>query len=244
VSRALIVTGGSRGIGAAVCRRAASDGWAVCVNYCRQADRAQQVVDAIRAAGGKAVAVAGDVSEEADVLRIFGFCEDELGRPAGLVNNAGVILGYGRLDRLSAADLTRSFAVNTLSAFLCAREAVKRMSTRYGGQGGVIVNISSRAVAMGMPGEYIHYAATKAALNTLTRGLALEVASEGIRVASVSPGLIDTEIQIPERLARIAPTTPMGRAGTAEEVAEAVVWLLSDKASYVTAADIEVSGGR
>lgn len=244
MSRALIVSGGSRGIGAAICRLAARDGWSVCVNYCSQAARAQAVVESIRAMGGEAVAVASDVSVEADVLRLFATCEDKLGRPAGLVNNAGVILGYGRLESLSAADLSRSFAVNTLSAFLCSREAVKVMSTRHGGQGGVIVNISSRAATMGMPGEYVHYAATKAALNTLTRGLALEVASEGIRVASVSPGLIDTEIQFPERLARIAPTTPLGRAGTPDEVAEAVVWLLSDKASYVTGADIEVAGGR
>jgi NAD(P)-dependent dehydrogenase (short-subunit alcohol dehydrogenase family) len=240
----LIVTGGSRGIGAAICRLAARDGWDVCVNYAAREDRAAEVVRGVRGVGCKAIAVQGDVSEESDVLRLFATCESELGAPSGLVNNAGIITAYGRLDALSDADLRRNFEVNTVSYFLCAREAVRRMSTRHGGEGGVIVNVSSRGATMGMPGEYVHYAASKAAVNALTTGLALEVAAEGIRVASVSPGLIDTEIQMPDRFARIAPTTPMRRAGTADEVAEAVVWLLSDKASYVTGADLLVTGGR
>jgi NAD(P)-dependent dehydrogenase (short-subunit alcohol dehydrogenase family) len=174
----------------------------------------------------------------------FEECEARLGPLRGLVNNAGVITAYGRVDALSGEALQRNFAVNTIAYFLCAREAVRRLSTRHGGPGGVIVNVSSRAASMGMPGEYVHYAASKAAVNALTTGLAAEVVAEGIRVASVSPGLIDTEIQMPERFARLAPTTPMRRAGTAEEVAEAVVWLLSDKASYVTGADLLVTGGR
>lgn len=244
MARVLIVTGASRGIGAAVARRAALDGWDVCVNYLARAKRAREVVEAVRARGRRAIAIAADVAVEQEVLRLYATCEKELGRPSGLVNNAGIIVGYGRLDALGDEDLRRTFAVNTISYFLCAREAVKRMSTRHGGSGGVIVNVSSRAATMGMPGEYVHYAASKAAVNGLTKGLALEVAAEGIRVVSVSPGLIDTEIQMPERFTRLAPSTPMRRAGTADEVAEAVVWLLSDKASYVTGADLAVTGGR
>ncbi|MBV8831685.1 MAG: SDR family oxidoreductase [Hyphomicrobiales bacterium] len=244
MSRVLIVTGGSRGIGAAISRLAAGDGWDVCVNYVAHAERAKEVVESVRACGREAVAVEADVSREGDVLALFAACEEALGAPTGLVNNAGIITGFGRLDNLADEDLRRTFEVNTISYFLCAREAIKRMSTRHGRRGGVIVNISSRAATSGMPGEYVHYAASKAAVNGLTRGLALEVAAEGIRVASVSPGLIDTEIQRPERFARIAPTTPMQRAGTPDEVAEAVVWLLSDKASYVTGADLSVTGGR
>jgi NAD(P)-dependent dehydrogenase (short-subunit alcohol dehydrogenase family) len=240
----LIVTGGSRGIGAAVSRLAARDGWDVCVNYVAHEAQALGVVRAVEEAGRKAAAVQGDVSIEADVLRLFETCEDRLGPVGGLVNNAGIVTAYGRLEALSDEDLRRNFEVNTVSYFLCAREAVKRMSTRHGGKGGVIVNVSSRAATMGMPGEYVHYAASKAAVNALTTGLALEVAAEGIRVASVSPGLIDTELQIPERFARLAPNTPMHRAGSPEEVAEAVVWLLSEKASYVTGADLLVTGGR
>ncbi len=214
------------------------------MNYVANEDRAKAVVDDIKALGRRAVAVKGDVSVEKDVLRLFKSCEDQLGAINGLVNNAGIVTALGRLDALSDEALRRNFEVNTISYFLCAREAVKRMSTRHGGKGGVIVNVSSRAATLGMPREYVHYAASKAAVNALTTGLALEVADEGVRVASVSPGLIDTEIQPPERFARLAPTTPMHRAGTAEEVAEAVVWLLSGKASYVTGADLLVTGGR
>jgi NAD(P)-dependent dehydrogenase (short-subunit alcohol dehydrogenase family) len=240
----LLVTGASRGIGAAIARLAARDGLDVGVNYVSNETRAKQVVAAVEAAGQRAVALQADVSVEADVVRLFAECEAQLGPLCGLVNNAGVITAYGRVDALSGEALHRNFAVNTVAYFLCAREAVRRMSTRHGGSGGVIVNVSSRAATMGMPGEYVHYAASKAAVNALTTGLGLEVAAEGIRVASVSPGLIDTEIQMPDRFARLSPTTPMQRAGTPNEVAEAVVWLLSDKASYVTGADLLVTGGR
>jgi NAD(P)-dependent dehydrogenase (short-subunit alcohol dehydrogenase family) len=244
LSRVLLVTGASRGIGAAIARLAARDGLDVGVNYVSNETRAKQVVAAVEAAGQRAVALQADVSVEADVVRLFAECEARLGPLCGLVNNAGVITAYGRVDALSGEALHRNFAVNTVAYFLCAREAVRRMSTRHGGSGGVIVNVSSRAATMGMPGEYVHYAASKAAVNALTTGLGLEVAAEGIRVASVSPGLIDTEIQMPDRFARLSPTTPMQRAGTPDEVAEAVVWLLSDKASYVTCADLLVTGGR
>ena len=240
----LLVTGASRGIGAAVARLAARDGWDVGINYVANEARAKEVMAAVEVAGRRAVALRADVSVEAEVVRLFEECEARLGPLRGLVNNAGVITAYGRVDALSGEALQRNFAVNTIAYFLCAREAVRRLSTRHGGPGGVIVNVSSRAASMGMPGEYVHYAASKAAVNALTTGLAAEVVAEGIRVASVSPGLIDTEIQMPERFARLAPTTPMRRAGTAEEVAEAVVWLLSDKASYVTGADLLVTGGR
>jgi NAD(P)-dependent dehydrogenase (short-subunit alcohol dehydrogenase family) len=244
LSGVLLVTGASRGIGAAVARLAARDGWDVGINYVANEARAKEVVAAVEVAGRRAVALRADVSVEAEVVRLFEECEARLGPLRGLVNNAGVITAYGRVDALSGEALQRNFAVNTIAYFLCARKAVRRLSTRHGGPGGVIVNVSSRAASMGMPGEYVHYAASKAAVNALTTGLAAEVVAEGIRVASVSPGLIDTEIQMPERFARLAPTTPMRRAGTAEEVAEAVVWLLSDKASYVTGADLLVTGGR
>ena len=240
----LIVTGASRGIGAAIARLAARDGWDVGVNYVANEARANEVVAAVEAVGRRAVALRADVSIEAEAVRLFVDCEARLGALGALVNNAGVITAYGRVDALSGEALQRNFAVNTVAYFLCAREAVRRLSTRHGGSGGVIVNVASRAATMGMPGAYVHYAASKAAVNALTTGLALEVAAEGIRVASVSPGLIDTEIQMPDRFARLAPTTPMRRAGSPEEVAEAVVWLLSDKASYVTGADLLVTGGR
>ena len=240
----LLVTGASRGIGAAIARLAARDGWDVGVNYVANEARANLVVAAVEAAGRRAVALQADVSIEAEAVRLFVDCEARLGALGALVNNAGGITAYGRVDALSGEALQRNFAVNTVAYFLCAREAVRRLSTRHGGSGGVIVNVASRAATMGMPGEYVHYAASKAAVNALTTGLALEVAAEGIRVASVSPGLIDTEIQMPDRFARLAPTTPMRRAGSPEEVAEAVVWLLSDKASYVTGADLLVTGGR
>ena len=244
MARVLLVTGASRGIGAAIARLAARDGWDVGVNYVANEARANLVVAAVEAAGRRAVALQADVSIEAEAVRLFVDCEARLGALGALVNNSGVITAYGRVDALSGEALQRNFAVNTVAYFLCAREAVRRLSTRHGGSGGVIVNVASRAATMGMPGEYVHYAASKAAVNALTTGLALEVAAEGIRVASVSPGLIDTEIQMPDRFARLAPTTPMRRAGSPEEVAEAVVWLLSDKASYVTGADLLVTGGR
>jgi NAD(P)-dependent dehydrogenase (short-subunit alcohol dehydrogenase family) len=244
MAKVLIVTGGGRGIGAAISRLAARDGWDICINYVAQAERAEQVAAEVRAAGRRALTVQADVSVEADVLRLFETCDRDFGALGGLVNNAGMLSPPGRVDALTDAMLRRTFEVNVVSCFLCAREAVKRMSTRHGGQGGVIVNISSRAATIGMPGEFVHYAASKAAVNGLTTGLALEVVGEGIRVASVTPGMIDTDMQERERFNRVAPTTPMRRAGRPEEVAEAAVWLLSDKASYVTGADIVVAGGR
>ncbi len=244
MNRILIITGGSRGIGAATARLAGKRGWDVAVNYCTRKDRADEVVADIRAAGCRAIAIAGDVGREADVMKLFETVDRELGQPTGLVNNAGVIAGYGLVEDVSAAMLLRNFEVNVIGTILCAREALRRMCRRRGGAGGSIVNISSRAATMGMPKEYVHYAAAKGAVASFTIGLAKEVADEGVRVNSVSPGLIDTEIQPPERFQRLGPTVPLGRAGKPEEVAEAVLWLLSDKASYVTGADIFVTGGR
>jgi NAD(P)-dependent dehydrogenase (short-subunit alcohol dehydrogenase family) len=244
MSKVLIVTGGSRGIGAAVARQASRQGWDVAISYLRRRDRAEKVVAEVRAAGRRAVLVEGDTSREEDVVRLYQTVDRELGPLTGLVNNAGIISAYGLVQDLTVDDLRRNFEVNVIGYFLCAREALRRMSRRNGGSGGSIVNISSRAATMGMPGEYVHYAAAKGAVATLTTGLAKEVAGEGVRVNSVSPGLIDTEIQSPERFERLAPTVPIGRAGTPDEVARAVLWLLSDDASYVTGADILVTGGR
>ena len=244
MSGVLVVTGGSRGIGAATARLAATHGWDVAVNYHKREDRAQEVVNDVRAAGRRAIAVSGDVGREADVVRLFATVDRELGSVTGLVNNAGTISAYGLVEDLPAAALARDIEVNVSAVILCAKEALSRMCRRHGGAGGSIVNISSRAAAMGMPREYVHYAATKGAIASFTIGLAKEVADQGVRVNSVSPGLIDTEIQPPERFQRLGPTVPIGRAGQPVEVAEAVVWLLSDAASYVTGADILVSGGR
>ncbi|MCF2531564.1 SDR family oxidoreductase [Yinghuangia soli] len=245
----LVVTGASKGIGAAVARAAAADGWAVAVNYAGDADGAAAVVADIEAAGGRAAALPGDVSVEADVLRLFDAAEAALGGPvAGLVNNAGVVGAHGRFDELDAATVQRTVDVNVVGAMLCAREAVRRMSTRHGGKGGLIVNISSRAAQLGSAGEWVHYAATKAAVDTLTLGLAHEVAAEGVRVNAVAPGLIETGLHAgagrPNRLAEKASSIPMGRAGTAEEVADAVMWLLSDASAFVTGAVVPVHGGR
>jgi NAD(P)-dependent dehydrogenase (short-subunit alcohol dehydrogenase family) len=232
----LIVTGGSRGIGAATARLAASHGWDVAVNFHTREDRAQEVANDIPAAGRRAIAVAGDVGREADVVKLFATVDRELGRATGLVNNAGTISAYGLVEDLPAAGLARDIGVNVTGVILCAREALRCMCRRHGGAGGSIVNISSRAAAMGMPKEYVHYAATKGAVTAFTVGLAKEVANQGVRVNCVSPGLIGTEIQPPERFARLGPTVPIGRAGRPEELAEAVLWLLSEKASYVTGA--------
>jgi NAD(P)-dependent dehydrogenase (short-subunit alcohol dehydrogenase family) len=245
---ALIVTGAARGIGAAVARRAAACGFAVAVNYARSEERAQHVVREICSSGGRAIAIQGDVGREGDVLRLFETAERELGPIKGLVNNAGITGGFARVESVSAKALADVMAVNVTGSFLCAREAVRRMSTRHGGSGGAIVNISSRAVQYGSAGEWVHYAASKGAIDAFTLGLAREVATEGIRVNAVAPGLIDTEIHAdngePERLRRLMGTIPMGRAGKPEEVAEAVVWLLSPAASYVTGAILPVGGGR
>ena len=245
---ALLVTGASRGIGAATARLAAARGYAVCVNYRENREAAQAVVAAIEKAGGAAIAVAGDVAKEADVLRLFDACAGRLGRLAGLVNNAGILEHHMRLDEMSAARLERVFATNVVGAFLCAREAVRRMSTRHGGAGGAIVNVSSVAATLGSPNEYIDYAASKGAIDTLTVGLAKEVALEGIRVNGVRPGVIHTEIHAsggePDRVERVKAAVPMKRGGTPEEVARAILWLLSEESSYCTGASIDVSGGR
>jgi NAD(P)-dependent dehydrogenase (short-subunit alcohol dehydrogenase family) len=247
-SKVLVVTGAARGIGAAVARLAARDGYRVAVNYSASRQAAESVVGEIEAAGGDAVALPGDVADEADVLRLFESVDKRFGRLDGLVNNAGIISQSGRLDSLKAEDLRRVFDVNTIGSFLCAREAVKRMSTARGGKGGAIVNLSSAAAILGSPGEFVHYAASKGAINTMTIGLAKEVAREGIRVNAIEPGMVDTDMQRasgdPGRVARIVPTIPIGRCGTPEEIAETVLFLLSDAASYVTGAILRVTGGR
>ena len=243
----MLVTGGGRGIGAATAKLAAQRGYAVCVNYLRNREAAHGVVQAIEKDGGKAKAVAGDVAREADVIRMF----DEaaaLGRISALVNNAGILERQTRLDDMEAARFERVFATNITGAFLCAREAVRRMSTRHGGQGGGIVNVSSMASRLGSPGEYVDYAASKGAIDSLTIGLSREVAEEGIRVNAVRPGVIYTEIHSsggePGRVERVKAAVPMKRGGKPEEVARAILWLLSDESSYSTGTFIDVSGGR
>jgi NAD(P)-dependent dehydrogenase (short-subunit alcohol dehydrogenase family) len=246
--RTVLVTGGSRGIGAATALLCAREGWAVAVNYTRDAAAAQSVVQAIHAAGGQALAVQADVADEAQVLAMFARIDAELPPLAGLVNNAGVIDLGARVDEMSVARLQRMFGVNIVGSFICAREALRRMSTRHGGAGGAIVNLSSAAARIGAPGMYVDYAAAKGAIDTFTLGLAREVALEGVRVNGVRPGIIDTDIHaaggLPDRAHQSASLIPMQRPGTAGEVAQAIVWLLSDAASYTTGATIDVTGGR
>jgi len=243
-----IITGGSRGIGAATARLAAERGCAVCVNYRRNRDAAEAIAGDIRAGGGRALAVGADVSIEADVARLFATVDAELGPVTAFVNNAGILERQTRVEHIDAARIDRVFATNVRGAFICAREAVKRMSTAHGAGGGAIVNVSSRAAQLGAPGEYVDYAASKAALDALTIGLAREVAGEGIRVNGVRAGIIYTDIHAdggePGRVDRLGPTLPMKRGGHAVEVARAIVWLLSDDASYSTGTFIDVAGGR
>jgi NAD(P)-dependent dehydrogenase (short-subunit alcohol dehydrogenase family) len=243
----MVVTGASRGIGAATARQLAALGYAVVVNYAGSADAATAVVAAIAAAGGAAIAVRGDVSVPADIDAIFA-AADRLGRLVGLVNNAGMINPAARVDEMDPARIARLLAVNVTGTLICAQAAIRRMSTRHGGQGGGIVNVASAASKLGGAGSNVDYAASKGAVDTLTIGLALELAGEGIRVNAVRPGIIDTAFHAgggdPERATRLAPGLPMQRAGTADEVAGAIVWLLSDAASYTTGTILAVSGGR
>ena len=245
---AMVITGAGRGIGAATARLAARRGYAVCLNYRSDEGSALALAREIEAAGGRALPVRADVASEAEVEAMFAAVDRELGPLTALVNNAGVLEKQCRVDEITADRLQRVLAVNVTGPFLCSRQAVLRMSTRYGGVGGAIVNVSSAASRLGSPGEYVDYAASKGAVDTLTIGLAAEVAGEGIRVNCVRPGIIDTEIHgsggEPGRVDRIGPSQPLGRGGRPEEVAEAIVWLLSDAASYSTGAFIDVSGGR
>lgn len=248
MNKTLLVTGGSRGIGAATSLLAARSGWAVAVNYAANSLAADEVVRAIRAAGGQAMAVQADVSDEAQVLAMFRRIDAKLGPLGGLVNNAGVVDVSARIDEMDMARWRRMFDINVLGSLLCAREAVRRMSSRHGGEGGAIVNVSSAAARLGSPGQYVDYAAAKGAIDAFTIGLAKEVAAEGIRVNAVRPGLIETDIHasggLPNRVQDLQHLVPMQRGGTADEVAQAIVWLLSDAASYTTMSLLDVSGGR
>jgi NAD(P)-dependent dehydrogenase (short-subunit alcohol dehydrogenase family) len=246
--RVLLITGASRGIGAATARLAAARGYDIAVNYTSNAKAAEAVAADVERAGARAVAIKADVAQEADVERLFVETERRLGPLWGLVNNAGIVGRASRLDAADAATIKEVIDVNVLGAFLCARSAVRRLSTKHGGKGGVIVNVSSGAATLGSPGDFVWYAASKAAVDTLTIGLAREVAREGIRVNAVAPGLVDTDIHdatgISGRVAAMSPTIPMGRAGTVEEIAETILFLLSDASSYVTGAVLRVAGGR
>jgi NAD(P)-dependent dehydrogenase (short-subunit alcohol dehydrogenase family) len=247
-AKVAIVTGASRGIGAATARLLASRGFAVVVNYANETAAAEQVVAGIRKSGGAALAFRADVSKEEEVAAMFDSASRDLGYVAALVNNAGVTGGFTRLEDVSAASVEQVLAVNVLGAILCAREAVRRMSKRRGGRGGAIVNVGSLAARVGSAGEWVHYAASKGAVHTLTIGLAREVAADGIRVNCLAPGLIETELHAasgqPDRVERLRPGIPLGRPGTADEVAAGIAWLLSDESSYVTGAVLEMGGGR
>lgn len=244
----LLVTGGSRGIGAAVCRLAASQGWRVAVNYAANAAAAESVVSEIKNKGGDAIAIQGDVGNAADIAAMFQAVDRHFGRLDGMVNNAGIVDQPQRVDEMSVERIERMMRINITGSILCAAEAVRRMSTRHGGKGGAIVNISSMAVIIGSPSQYVDYAASKAAIDTFTIGLAREVATEGVRVNAIRPGIIDTDIHasggLPDRARDMASSIPMQRPGTAAEVADAVLYLLSSNSSYVTGAIMNVSGGR
>ncbi|QCB47407.1 SDR family oxidoreductase [Hydrogenophaga sp. PAMC20947] len=248
MNKTLLVTGGSRGIGAATALLAARSGWSVAVNYATNSLAADEVVRSIRGDGGTAMAIRADVADEAQVLAMFKKIDAKLGPLSGLVNNAGVVDVSARIDEMSVARWRRMFDINVIGSMLCAREAVRRMSTRHGGQGGAIVNVSSAASRLGSPGQYVDYAAAKGAVDAFTIGLAKEVAAEGIRVNAVRPGLIDTDIHasggLPDRVKDLQHLVPMQRGGTADEVAQSIVWLLSDAASYTTMSLLDVSGGR
>ncbi|MBC8219005.1 MAG: SDR family oxidoreductase [Proteobacteria bacterium] len=244
----LIITGASRGIGAATARIAGRSGYAVCVNYLKNKVAAMQIVEEIKADGGHALALGADISQEEEVVKLFRAVDDKLGKISALVNNAGILETQMRIENMDAARLNRVFLTNITGSFLCAKEAVKRMSTKNGGKGGAIVNVSSAAARLGSAGEYVDYAASKGAIDTFTRGLAQEVAEEGIRVNAVRPGVIDTDIHAsggePGRVERVKASVPMKRGGSAEEVAKAIMWLLSSESSYTTGSLLEVSGGR
>jgi NAD(P)-dependent dehydrogenase (short-subunit alcohol dehydrogenase family) len=247
MAKSIIITGSSRGIGAATARLAGRRGYAICVNYRTEKTQAEAVAHDIEASGSKAIVVQGDMAVEDDIVRLFETCDRELGTLDGLVNNAGITGRTCRVDEIDAGTLEAVMALNVTGCFLCAREAVRRMSTRHGGRGGAIVNLSSRASELGVPGAWVHYAASKGAIDTFTVGLAKEVAGEGIRVNAVNPGLIDTEIHLAaggNRLQELGPSVPMGRIGTADEVAEAIMWLMSDGAGYIVGARLPIGGGR
>ena len=248
MDKVLLVTGGSRGIGAATALLAASQGWAVAVNYTANSLAADAVVRQIRDAGGRAMAVQADVAIEAQVLRMFEQVDAKFGRLTGLVNNAGVVDATARVEDMGVARWKRMFDINVIGSLICAREAIRRMSTKHGGAGGSIVNLSSAAARLGAPGQYVDYAAAKGAIDAFTIGLAKEVAADGIRVNAVRPGLIETDIHasggLPNRVKDLQHQVPMQRGGTAEEVAQAIVWLLGEGASYTTMSLLDVSGGR